>query len=967
MKKILIALFVISSILFISACGKETSTEKIPSAVILNVEVNEGTASIKINNKDTNDLEVTLQEDNSNEKIDVKSISSNEAAEVEFTGLKNKTIYKVSVMDSVVGELDSERFETGIWKYNIPTGNFDESMIKIEDGIVKLEGSITDEDGTIEELFVRLDSTYNVHPQLKQVSQEEIDNNTFNVSFNELEGDVQYTATLLSNYNLGQLGGLYTAQELSSVNFATDNALNAPSISNFEVTSTSEGGFEADSRIDAKITFENVDNAAITGVIINGIKIQSPELDGNTATVSVTAEWQLRIDAILYNDGFKEVVRPISETASDAVKKIDVEIAFEEDDNGNKLIRNKFELDAINQDLAGSYILANDIVIPFGREISPIGINSEEVFTGTLDGNNFKISNVSFIQADSYFGLFAQAEGATFQNLTIEMANKLQYVNGTVIRYGGLVGENNGGTIENVKVEGESVILRGHNTTDPFNYYIGGLVGSQISGTVNNVESTVFHMSIHGESRYVGGVIGRAEGTQIAGVNVNTELVSTYQGSATYIGGVVGYAESILTETAEESEMLKITDANVVITNVEYSKTSVVGGVAGIIKSNTEINRAKVSILKVTAAKSKYVTKFGGIAGICNGKIVDVDVDVNAATNQYQAEHRMGGITAVLRSEVSYQPGVIYNQAEIIGAKSILKLHNSGGVIKVGGAVGENLDGIIKNVQSTLEVSGYFSLISAGGVVGESLGEKAQLINTDGTIQNTVLTVQYDIILGGVAGKNGIDSLVENASGRVVATKLYTMGIRHNYYRLDTLVGGIVAHNYGIIKNVISEIDGLFIDTTQNAYVGGTIAIHNSNDENGVYENATIGGLLENALVTKYNVEVLDYTETEIYYGDIIASLEVANVTDETTGENTCGVFNTYTYGLKDINITKVYENDTDVEVNHTIEELVITDTVEATELTSTFFTETMLLDSTVWNVELEIPVLIMISQLWGV
>ncbi len=137
-------------------------------------------------------------------------------------------------------------------------------------------------------------------------------------------------------------------------------------------------------------------------------------------------------------------------------------------------ISTRSDLEAVNDDLAANYILANDIDLAgvvYDRAV--IGFSIKTVwefdgtpFAGTFDGNGYAISNLQISTNSKYhIGLFGYiGEGGTVKNLAVEDCNNI----GTWV-VGGLAGRNDGGTIINSYVTG-SVRGSGH--------YIGGLAGS---------------------------------------------------------------------------------------------------------------------------------------------------------------------------------------------------------------------------------------------------------------------------------------------------------------------------------------------------------------------------------------------------------------------------------------------------------------------------------------------------------
>jgi prepilin-type N-terminal cleavage/methylation domain-containing protein len=179
------------------------------------------------------------------------------------------------------------------------------------------------------------------------------------------------------------------------------------------------------------------------------------------------------------------------------------------------------ELASIGNDedypLDGKYILTKDLDLSghcAGEGWVPIG-NSTNKFTGTFDGNNHVITNLTINRDADYQGLFGYTDGGKIENLGLEN------VDVTGNKYtGGLVGLNNG-TITNCYATGN---ITGNNLT-------GGLVGYNKSGSITNCYATG---SISGNNDDTGGLVGYNSGT-ITDCYATAEVTGNR-----YTGGLVG-------------------------------------------------------------------------------------------------------------------------------------------------------------------------------------------------------------------------------------------------------------------------------------------------------------------------------------------------------------------------------------------------------------------------------------------
>lgn len=182
------------------------------------------------------------------------------------------------------------------------------------------------------------------------------------------------------------------------------------------------------------------------------------------------------------------------------------------------------ELQAIQGNLAGSYMLANDIDASAtagwggGAGFTPIGSGASP-FTGRFNGDNRTVSGVYVNSLADYAGLF----GRISPTGVVENVNLLDMnITGAAFT-GGLVGCNDEGTVANSSAGGD---VRG--TVE-----VGGLVGLNF-GTISKSYSTA---DVAGTGNEVGG---------IAGYNSwNSYVIESYATGSVfgvqYVGGLVGW------------------------------------------------------------------------------------------------------------------------------------------------------------------------------------------------------------------------------------------------------------------------------------------------------------------------------------------------------------------------------------------------------------------------------------------
>ncbi|MBX2975239.1 MAG: hypothetical protein KF721_03830, partial [Ignavibacteriaceae bacterium] len=186
---------------------------------------------------------------------------------------------------------------------------------------------------------------------------------------------------------------------------------------------------------------------------------------------------------------------------------------------------------------------------------SPIGNNHVAYFTGTYNGNNFKIDGLYIFRSSNYSqGLFGIMSGtnAIVQNLGVTNVNITAnywvgaligynaknitncYSSGTVTgqgtygeKIGGLVGYQNGGSISNCY---STASVNGINE-------LGGLVGTNQASNISQSYSTG---NVTGTGNNLGGLVGNKTSSGTISNCYSRGNVTRSSGSGTNIGGFVG-------------------------------------------------------------------------------------------------------------------------------------------------------------------------------------------------------------------------------------------------------------------------------------------------------------------------------------------------------------------------------------------------------------------------------------------
>ena len=238
------------------------------------------------------------------------------------------------------------------------------------------------------------------------------------------------------------------------------------------------------------------------------------------------------------------------------------------------LVRNASELQNMQNNLTGNYMLANDIDFNddsnFTNGFKPIGYKDNTTtlgvrhsFSGKFDGVNYEIKNLKItddslsnttlsLDVKEHVGLFGDNTG-TIENVGVVDTD----INVTKKVVGGIVGYNNGGTVRNVYHTGSvksdheqvggiagantGVIEKAYNTGSvDGNVNIGGIVGLNNNGKISEAynASNVGGNSTPYNNR--GGIVGYTTGTSSGVYGVyNTYNEGSITGNS-HVGGIVG-------------------------------------------------------------------------------------------------------------------------------------------------------------------------------------------------------------------------------------------------------------------------------------------------------------------------------------------------------------------------------------------------------------------------------------------
>lgn len=465
----------------------------------------------------------------------------------------------------------------------------------------------------------------------------------------------------------------------------------------------------------------------------------------------------------------------------------------------HRVIQSVSELQAINQNLNGYYVLGADLR---GGTFASIG-GAYGTFSGLFDGLGHTLSNFTVSNAGSNVGLFSASSGVirnvALDRVTIQQAR----ANDANTSIGALVGYNSG-VITNVSVKDGLVTGSSYRSN-----VVGGLVGTNNGGTVDR---SVFSGMVRSGSytHSIGGLVGvntadaaRILNSQSHGI-VESGLQQSYQGG---MGGLVGV-----------NRRGEIRDSASTANVTSRSENVNVGGLVG-----TDLNGTFENVTSTGNVSAGSFSNVGGLIGRATG---------TAITN---AQSR-GKVTSGSGSNTG---GLIGFGTDITVAESL----SSGNVISqrvgnTGGLIGVNSGGIITESGASGAVDSTDGT-NTGGLVGlNSDGGLLISVQASGAVTDWGTAVN----IGGLVGTNAHASRIEHAEAK--GARVFT-----RYSGGGTNMGGIAGHNSGEVSSSVSRIVNV---TAGNYATAGGVVGHNagivsaslsySNLQGGAYSN--VGGLV---------------------------------------------------------------------------------------------------------------------------
>lgn len=470
----------------------------------------------------------------------------------------------------------------------------------------------------------------------------------------------------------------------------------------------------------------------------------------------------------------------------------------------------KTAADLKNMYRGGKYMLVNDIDLS-GTTWTPLFLNKE--FTGTLDGNGYKIKNLkvdysSSTNSSSYASLLGCTKGATIKNLGIQL-NSINSSGGYI---GALAGMAQDTTISNCYVTGGTVSSQGGTV-------VGGLVGC-FSGTMTNSYSTA---TVWTSNTTAGGLVGLMTSGSISS-SYATGPVTANKG---YVGGFAG--------SMNNGSIINSYSTGTVNANGSSNPTTTVniGGFIGNIASGKVSNSYTTSNINYSTG-STYIGSFAGNAHnpssmLSNNKarntvsgfgaIGNPNVQANSSQVELLSNDQFGNSS----SFSGWNTSVWDFSSSTPQIKTIIRkpsyttstININGTDINITGTnYGSTIDQAINSINAKTSTTGVKASIKNGKFVLETVNSDTEGIdikNVSGTFlaavgiaetSNTPVMSVADISASEI-NINGVDISLSASS---VTTALYTINLK-------TAQTGVVASIEGgkfILKNQDGSTDNIY-------------------------------------------------------------------------------------------------------------------------------------------------------------
>jgi hypothetical protein len=474
----------------------------------------------------------------------------------------------------------------------------------------------------------------------------------------------------------------------------------------------------------------------------------------------------------------------------------------------------------------------NDIDLE-SNEWTPIGTDTAP-FTGTLDGKEFTISNLTITQTQEYVGLFANNSGTltnlNFYNVSISVIGAIDKT-----LYAGSLVAFNSGRASNIKTIGGQIDIRVRGSQPG---YLGGVIGWQNKSNISNILNSI--NVIGNGTTHTGGVIGYNYidfSSRIITLD-NVINFGNIESNKITVGGLVGFQNSgdLIINDSINAGIIKgldfvgglvggnsATTNSVIINNssnlafIDGNTGGAVGGlVAYALKADITNSFNNGLVVGRGTCTTFYICGSGGLIGVTD------TANINNSYNLGEVSSRVTGglIGAADRFSITSSA----NFGEIKGSNG------------VGGLVGENdYSSGFTNITKSSNYGSVKGNIKTGGLIGDS---------------SVSIDISESINIGVITGRREVGGLIGYASGD--NTEIMNSVNYANVSGTGDVIGGFIGSGYFTNISILKSLNfgqirgenelGGFIGLN---YVNQTLFVDNSAQFGSIYSTLTnpSGGL----------------------------------------------------------------------------------------------------------------------------
>ncbi|QFS36703.1 two-partner secretion domain-containing protein [Burkholderia cepacia] len=488
---------------------------------------------------------------------------------------------------------------------------------------------------------------------------------------------------------------------------------------------------------------------------------------------------------------------------------------FESNGFLHTVIQNLAQLQAINANLGGLYVLGNDIAGGYYNTTFQT-IGADTPFSGAFDGLGHSVSRLSITSGSPYAGLFGLNTGR-IANLVLKSSSVGAATGPGPVAIGAVAGENRG-EIANVVVSDNTQVRAGASRSN----VLGGLVGINRGSVAQS--SFTGRVEGNGMTYAAGGLVGEQAsmaGQPVATISDGTANATVSGGASNVasLGGLVGLnrdgtirnGTSLGSTSANGLSGVNVGGlvganlANGVVQGSASGRTT--GGTAGTAGGFVGFNTGKISDSTASGVvDGRSAQAIGGFAGLNQGSVVKSKA-LGAVTSA--SSGATGGFVGINQGR-----DALIDDAQAHGTVS-------GGQGAVGGFVGSHVNGTIAHsVARGKTTGGNYS--KTGGFAGYN-----ESVLADNDASGDVSAGMYASV-GGFAGTNATSGTlaVASATGNVQGGT-------------SSVVGGLVGDNLGEIFG--SSASGTVGGGCQ-ATLGGLVGLNA-----GLVESSAASGRVNNS------------------------------------------------------------------------------------------------------------------------